>query len=359
MAPVTGNPTGTHCATGTTIITATGITCSDGSMPVGGGDTPATMAPVPVTMAPVTQAPVTMAPVTMAPVTPAPMTPAPVTTAAVDEFQALTKTITSGLTTCGSASRIVNGVEAVANSWPWIVRLDISDSLCGGTVIGDKYVLTAAHCCEGAQASTTMLNFGDHDAMAADANEFSMQAEQIFIHESYEGTCSRCATNFDVCLIKTASSIFTQGTSVGCGASCVAAACMPDQAATHGDACWTAGWGTTSSNGPVSDKLLSQGVNIMSDTYCDTHSQNDIQLSGSDELCAGLPDIDGNGLTDAGADACQGDSGGPLVCNVNGKATINGIVSWGVGCAWEGYPGIYGEVFDYKSWIEGIMAANP
>ena len=327
----------------------TALTCDNSGVSAPVSNPVTNPAPVPVTMAPVTQAPVTQAPIT----------PAPVTTAAVDEFQTLTKLITSGLTTCGSASRVVNGVEAGVNSWPFIVRLDIGNGLCGGTIVSDRHVLTAAHCCEGAQPSSTTMIFGDHDQTTMDSTEFSMQAAEIFIHESYEGTCPRCATNFDVCLIKTFSSIFTQGASVGCGSNCVAAACLPDQAATHGDACWTAGWGTTSSNGQVSDKLLSQGVNIMSDQYCAANSHDDIQLSGSDELCAGLPDADGNGLTDAGADACQGDSGGPLVCNVNGKATINGIVSWGVGCAFEGYPGIYGEVFDYKTWIEMTIANNP
>jgi len=39
-------------------------------------------------------------------------------------------------------------------------------------------------------------------------------------------------------------------------------------------------------------------------------------------MCAGLPDIDGNGLTDGGQDACQGDSGGPLICDVDGKYVL-------------------------------------
>ena len=34
-----------------------------------------------------------------------------------------------------------------------------------------------------------------------------------------------------------------------------------------------------------------------------------------DEMCGGIPDIDGNGWTDSGVDSCQGDSGGPLICN--------------------------------------------
>ena len=37
-----------------------------------------------------------------------------------------------------------------------------------------------------------------------------------------------------------------------------------------------------------------------------------------DEMCGGIPDVDGNGWTDSGADSCQGDSGGPLICNDQG-----------------------------------------
>ena len=66
-------------------------------------------------------------------------------------FEALSDQITPDLETCGSSARIVNGVNANPNSWPWIVHLlfqdNESEGVCGGTIINSEWVLTAAHCC--------------------------------------------------------------------------------------------------------------------------------------------------------------------------------------------------------------------
>ena len=47
-------------------------------------------------------------------------------------------------------SRIVGGVEAVPHSWPWMVSLQAGgDHFCGGSLINNQWVLSAAHCAPG------------------------------------------------------------------------------------------------------------------------------------------------------------------------------------------------------------------
>ena len=85
------------------------------------------------------------------------------------------------------------------------------------------------------------------------------------------------------------------------------------------------------------------------------HTPDDVSKIHDVDFCAGLPDINGDGLTDNGADVCQGDSGGPLICDDNGRAVLYGLVSHSVGCARKGYPNIYAKVAAYLDWINQHM----
>ena len=64
------------------------------------------------------------------------------------------------------------------------------------------------------------------------------------------------------------------------------------------------------------------------------------EIIGDVMICAG----------EAGIDSCQGDSGGPLMCE--DQSVQCGIVSWGIGCAFDGFPGVYTEVSAYIDWID-------
>ena len=58
------------------------------------------------------------------------------------------------------------------------------------------------------------------------------------------------------------------------------------------------------------------------------------------------------GYIEGGKDSCEGDAGGPLVCNKE----LQGITSWGYGCAERAHPGVYTQVCKLIDWIHEIMA---
>merc|ERR1711872_987316 len=98
------------------------------------------------------------------------------------------------------------------------------------------------------------------------------------------------------------------------------------------------GWGTLSSGGNQPTVLNEVDVTVQSNAQCQSSYGSSIT---SNMLCA----------ADAGKDSCQGDSGGPLVAQENGKYALIGVVSWGYGCAFSGYPGVYARVTEKMDWI--------
>ena len=110
---------------------------------------------------------------------------------------------------------------------------------------------------------------------------------------------------------------------------------LPEVGESFSGSATVTGWGTLSSGGSSPAILQKVDVPIVSDAECrSAYGSNDIYDSN---ICAG----------EAGKDSCQGDSGGPLAC----EGKLCGVVSWGIGCGYPGYYGVYTEVSYFIDWI--------
>ena len=129
----------------------------------------------------------------------------------------------------------------------------------------------------------------------------------------------------------------------------VGLACLPDAvpAPVDGTKCWITGWGRLSRRGKRPNELHQVEVPVVSRFRCDDSYPGKIDDS---MYCAGLDE--------GGIDTCQGDSGGPMVCENAGKYYLQGVTSWGYGCAKAGRFGVYSHVKHLLKWVNQEMARN-
>ena len=107
------------------------------------------------------------------------------------------------------------------------------------------------------------------------------------------------------------------------------------------------GWGATRENGRQQRYLRFASVPSVPDGTCAAV----YRFVASDMMCAG-------NLRTGGVDTCEGDSGGPMLRrDAAGRWLQVGIVSWGVGCARPGYPGVYTRVSAFAGQIQAAVRA--
>ena len=237
---------------------------------------------------------------------------------------------------------IIGGNTATDGEFPFLVRLYIniggSSYLCGGSLLSDTWVITAAHCLDGAAASGVSIRAGSNQKSSGGELVY---ADQLFLHPDYDPA----TFDHDIALIELSSAVTAPKTGTIDRLTTNEGTAMPE-----GSAVWVAGWGTTSSNGNTSEDLLKVSVNVSYPSSCAANSSYSSADITNNMICASIPG--------GGQDACQGDSGGPLFRYDGNDLWLAGIVSWGIGCALSSYPGVYARVANYDTWISQTLAGG-
>jgi len=243
--------------------------------------------------------------------------------------------------------RIVGGEEASDGEFPFQVSLRSVGAVglthfCGGSIIDENWVLTAAHCCAGQIPATMHVVAGGIKLNNFENEEEPRNLDAIIGHPDY----SAATISNDACLLKMKEPFewteFVQPIALP--------AVMQDTAA--GSMVTVTGWGTTSEGALGLPNVLHKvSVPVVSDEDCNASYGASGYAVADSMICAGLPE--------GGKDSCQGDSGGPFFSNESPETReLLGIVSWGIGCARAGYPGVYTEVSHFVEWITETMATH-
>jgi secreted trypsin-like serine protease len=246
--------------------------------------------------------------------------------------------------------RIVGGTPSAPGARPWQAAIEFHNNRtgqfshgCGGSLINERWILTAAHCFE-----EVLEPNSTYDPVASvrvrlgslQRNEGGevLLISRLIMHNSYNSN----TIDNDIALLEL-SRPATQGRVVD-----LLTLPHEDHLASPSTMAIVSGWGTVAWQGASSPVLLEVQLPLVDRQTCKaqyTLAPSPMAIT-ENMICAGYVD-------QGGKDSCQGDSGGPLVVpNGKGGYVQAGVVSFGEECAHPGFAGVYARVTRYIGWIE-------
>ncbi|KAG7213954.1 hypothetical protein KM043_003147 [Ampulex compressa] len=239
---------------------------------------------------------------------------------------------------CGwkKLTRIVGGEETGVNEYPMMVGLlEFTEDgqerfLCGGTIISNRYILTAAHCVVKRNIESVILLIGGHNITVGNKSNVAkyFKVEKFIIHPAYD----RSNNQNDIAIVKTADYIsFSME---------VGPACLPFEHSCDsfvGSKVIALGWGLLEFTGRQPTTLQQTQL------YVYPHSKCMEEVGAPEKTICTI----GNRT-----DTCQMDSGGPIMFMdaYTEDLTLIAVIAWGISCA-SGYPSVNIKVGSYLEWI--------
>jgi secreted trypsin-like serine protease len=239
-------------------------------------------------------------------------------------------------------AQVVGGTEVPNGKYPFVAfvqgKMDGLRYFCGGSLIDQDSVLTAAHCAKGVRASTMTVTVG-RTVLSSDQGQ-TRKVSRAFVHPRFnQFTWANDAA------------VLRLSRPVSGIAPIERAAASQDYLERPGRFATVAGWGNTIKQPPdggngsnFPNRMREARVPLVSDS-----SANEIYDRYFRRPTGYIPPI----MVAAGRegkDTCQGDSGGPMFAKTRHGPHQIGITSFGAGCGAQGYPGVYTEVNAAPIW---------
>lgn len=234
-------------------------------------------------------------------------------------------------------AKITGGSTALISDFPWQIYFISGNFRCGGSIISNRWILTAAHCTKNSSggaipANQMFVQVGANDPGHNPAEGKRYAVSQAIVHEGYN---DQTLLN-DIALLRLVDTInFANAKPI----KLVKSVDVAEGAILPGVVSWVTGWGYTNA---INQTLPTTLQKVQLPIVTNAQAETVWGTIPATDLMAGF--LNGN------RDACNGDSGGPLVVPVLDEFKLAGIVSWGSDNC-DTY-GAYTRVSDFEQWIK-------